>query len=125
MVEDLVPGEQVISNDVLFLLPIRHVFQEERVQRLIKRNADPERRRERDQEGRRPEGRDLAEVMVPELRRKQGRERDREQDAEKRQPPFETESGAVNMRGRGVGGENRCRIEEDNRPGQQGSAARR
>jgi hypothetical protein len=62
--------------------------------------------RERGEHENRPEGGDLALVVLPGMRRHEGSERDRQEDSEERQRPGEAELRAVELRGeRSVRGE--------------------
>ena len=73
----------------------RNVLEHDRVRDVVQRLAGAERRRERDEERERPQRRDLAVVVVPELRREQRNERDRQQQAGERQSPEQRQRRAV------------------------------
>ena len=73
------------------------VVEERRVGERVKAVAGPRisGHRARDQE--RPQGRDLALVMLPGMRREQGKKRDREQDADEGERPGQAERAPVEL----------------------------
>ncbi|ABA49884.1 hypothetical protein BURPS1710b_2927 [Burkholderia pseudomallei 1710b] len=78
----------------------RDVFLEQRVHQRAERGAEAERRGERHQERNRPRRRDLAEMVMPEHRRDQRKDRDRQQDAGERNRPERGKRGTVERCGR-------------------------
>lgn len=72
---------------------------EENVDHLVKGGGGAEGDPERNGAGRGPEERDLAEMMVPEARQKERKERDGEKNAGKRNGPGKTELGTVHAFG--------------------------
>ena len=72
---------------------------EENVDHLVKGGGSAEGETERNGAGRGPEERDLAEMMVPEARQKERKERDGEKNAGERNGPGKTELGTVHAFG--------------------------
>ena len=94
-----------------------NVFEQRHMQHLEQGELPAEHDQEGQQEGERPEGRDLAEMVVPEGRRQQRKERDRQQDADEGHAPDEPERAAVQMRRVRAGGQRRPRAEQQGRNG--------
>ena len=87
----------------------RNVFQQQGVQHFVQGQRGTELEGEGHQEGQPPEGGDLAEVMVPEMRRHQGKNGNGQQHAGKRHRPQAAEQRTVEMRRARTGGERHAR----------------
>ena len=88
----------------------RDVVEKQQVDDLVDRGRDTVNQRERDDDQRRPDGGDLAEMVMPEGRRGERHDRDRQQDAGERDHPEEAEMASVDRRGIGSG--RQCRQRE-------------